>query len=429
LANGTLATNYYVSPQGKDKNKGISAIKPFQTLQKAANLVQPGDTVFVMEGLYTNDPKNTGAIVEITTSGTSDNWIVFTNYPCQKPKLKFNCWEAIRVTGASFIEINGFEIEGNNDNITLEYAQSQMNKLDNPLTCGNGIMIKEDKQRKATSHHVKIANNRIYKCGGGGIGSVYSDYLTISGNTVYNCGYYAPYACSGISIYQPKAIDNFEGYKFFITNNISHSNYNYIPFYFSNASDSSKREFTDGNGIILDDFFGSQNFIGDAMEKPYNGKCLVANNVVYNNGGSGIHTFKSSNVAIVNNTAYKNGRHEKMDPGQIFALASKNIRIMNNIMVALPGKKINAEWKNTNVEYSHNLYFDETGNPIIPVIGFNAIIANPEFVNPTIEKPDFRLKANSPCLKWGEKVKEVKYDFNNQSRNNEQKVDLGAFEF
>src|SRR5690348_581584 len=45
-----LATTYYVSATGSDTNSGTSTTAPFLTIQKAANLTQPGDTVNVMNG-------------------------------------------------------------------------------------------------------------------------------------------------------------------------------------------------------------------------------------------------------------------------------------------------------------------------------------------------------------------------------------------
>jgi parallel beta-helix repeat protein len=49
----------------------------------------------------------------------------------------------------------------------------------------------------------------------------------------------------------------------------------------------------DGNGIVVD-------LMGDAPAT------LIAENVVYQNGGRGIHVFRSSNVWVINNTVYQN---------------------------------------------------------------------------------------------------------------------------
>ncbi|MDN5213618.1 right-handed parallel beta-helix repeat-containing protein [Fulvivirgaceae bacterium BMA12] len=45
------ATTYYVSPSGADTNRGSSS-SPFKTISKAAWIAQPGDTIFVREGIY-----------------------------------------------------------------------------------------------------------------------------------------------------------------------------------------------------------------------------------------------------------------------------------------------------------------------------------------------------------------------------------------
>ncbi len=48
------ATNYYINPLGNNNNNGLTPATPFQTLQFAAYLTIPGDTVFAMSGIYTN---------------------------------------------------------------------------------------------------------------------------------------------------------------------------------------------------------------------------------------------------------------------------------------------------------------------------------------------------------------------------------------
>jgi len=48
------ATNYYVSAEfGTDNHDGLSPETPFFNLQTASDLTEPGDTVFIMNGVYT----------------------------------------------------------------------------------------------------------------------------------------------------------------------------------------------------------------------------------------------------------------------------------------------------------------------------------------------------------------------------------------
>ena len=264
------ATDYYVSGTGNDDaNNGLSTSTAFRTIQKAADLTNPGDTVFIMNGLYTNSWP-TGDVVTVTHSGSPSAWIKYKAYPGNSPKLKFNGWGGFNLVGTSYIEIDGFEIEGNNDNVTLDYATNQKHNFDNPLSSGSGITS----DRNNFIHHIRVVNSKVHKCGGGGIALLHSDYVNIEHNTVYDNGWYSPYGNSGISLYQNWNYDNNTGYKNYVTNNSSYGNYNYIPF-------DGIGIVTDGTGIIIDDSRNTQN--GSKLGA-YSGRTLVANNVVFNNG-------------------------------------------------------------------------------------------------------------------------------------------------
>ena len=47
----TTGTTYHVSPSGSDRNPGTEDL-PFKTIQRAADLAMPGDTVVVHAGEY-----------------------------------------------------------------------------------------------------------------------------------------------------------------------------------------------------------------------------------------------------------------------------------------------------------------------------------------------------------------------------------------
>src|SRR5712691_1573468 len=76
----TQAATYYVSTSGSDASAGTLAA-PFATLQKAVNLANPGDTIYMRGGTY--------AIVQtaITRSGNSGSYINIFNYPGEVPIL------------------------------------------------------------------------------------------------------------------------------------------------------------------------------------------------------------------------------------------------------------------------------------------------------------------------------------------------------
>jgi hypothetical protein len=72
------ATAYYVSKSGSDSNSGTSTNSPYLTIQKAAGLMNAGDTCYIFSGVYRE-------IVAPSNSGTSASPITFTAYPGETP--------------------------------------------------------------------------------------------------------------------------------------------------------------------------------------------------------------------------------------------------------------------------------------------------------------------------------------------------------
>ena len=64
---------YYVATNGSDSNDGKSLDIPFKTIQKAASIMQPGDTCYIRGGVYNETiiPEN---------GGTTSERITFKNY-------------------------------------------------------------------------------------------------------------------------------------------------------------------------------------------------------------------------------------------------------------------------------------------------------------------------------------------------------------
>jgi MYXO-CTERM domain-containing protein len=89
-AKNVFATEYYVSPTGSDSNPGTQD-SPFATLQKGADTAVAGDTVWIRGGTYKiTTPKNGGAGIELSKSGTSDtNRIKYWAYPGETPLFDF----------------------------------------------------------------------------------------------------------------------------------------------------------------------------------------------------------------------------------------------------------------------------------------------------------------------------------------------------
>src|SRR5580704_7157957 len=116
-------TTYYVSSEiGSNNNAGTSESAPLASLQAAANLVKPGDTVEVMNGTYTGNAPQGGYVVDITTSGTASAPITFEAAPGQTPVINSSGgWAGINIE-ASNIVVSGFTVVGDEANYTLQQA-------------------------------------------------------------------------------------------------------------------------------------------------------------------------------------------------------------------------------------------------------------------------------------------------------------------
>jgi hypothetical protein len=384
-----FATNYYVSAlTGSNNNTGLSETSAFASIQNAADLTTPGDTVFVMNGTY-SDAKwatsNHVTMLYVTRSGAENAYITYKNYPGHTPKIlginaRWNCVEM----NASYIVIDGLNFEGNNANITLEEATQAYNDVVKKVASAGsqGRYNTNCISMGGSKHHITIKNCKVHDFSAGGIGVGAADYVNIENNIIYNNSWYTMYATSGISVLNTKSIDNVTSYKIFIRNNIVHNNKTLVPWEKIDA-------LSDGNGIILDVNVGNGTTVA-----PYVGRYLVENNVSYNNGGGGIHAYKAAHVDIINNTAYNNGTvvgYPEIDANQC-----SDVKIYNNIMYARTGGNCNGNDANT--IYDYNLYFN---GPAYKK-GAHDITADPQFVNLAKDATaNFRLQSTSPAINNG----------------------------
>lgn len=426
--NPLFATRFYVSAsKGNQKFSGLSSDQPKKSIQDAANLTRPGDTVFVMDGIYLNTCTACN-VLEVPNSGTKHQYIVYTNYPGQHPKIKFNGWAGISVkNGVSYVKITGFEIIGNNSHVTPRRALTQPQSCKNPkgkfdpAYNGNAIVIESTRNRR--SHHMIISKNIIHDCGGGGIGVSHADYITIEENIVYNTSWYTLFGTSGISFYQFWNYDRASGYHNFIRRNKCYNNKALVPWI-------KMCKIYDGNGIIIDDFRNKQN--GSKL-KEYQGRTLIENNICWFNGGTGIHTFQSDHIDIINNTAYCNSRNKEFNPGQILSGLGNDVKIINNILVSDSASVINSNYLNTNLVYQNNLHYNVTyPDKANASISNSSCISgiNPAFINPVNKlTANFKLQAKSPAIRKGSLAKYSKVDFDGRRRPTKQPVDLGAYQY
>jgi hypothetical protein len=422
-----LATNFYVSAtNGNNGNNGLTIVAPRQTIQSVVSLTAPGDTVFVMNGTYNS---TYGPVLNLLpeNSGSTGKYITYKAYLGHKPKITAsgNVWNAVSIN-ASYIVIDGFELEGNNANITYQQAfQSYQNYLNNIRDWAkianfntNGLSIGGPALDSKLPHHVTVKNCKIHDFPGGGLSSIQADYTTFENNLVYNNAWYMMYGGSGISILNPYDSDNTTIYRNIIRNNICHSNKTTIPW-------ASQQKLSDGNGIILDVNVTGYSGGPTASQVGYKGRTLVENNLSINNGGSGIHTYKADHVDIVNNTAYHNGI--VVGYPDIFTNNCNDVNIINNIMYSREGGQCNSKPKNATEVYDYNLYYNGT----VGKMGTNDLVSDPQFVNLSLNliDGDFRLKKGSPAIDSGTNTMKSAKDLDGRARPIGAVIDRGAYEF
>ncbi|MCY7350248.1 MAG: right-handed parallel beta-helix repeat-containing protein [Cytophagaceae bacterium] len=427
IAPQSYAVNYYVSAStGNDINDGKSVGKPLLTIQKAANLTVAGDTVLVMNGVYNS---TSGPVLTITRSGTASGSITFKAMPGHKPKLTAsgNVWNAVSING-SYIVLEGIELEGNNAKLTYQGAlaayEAQVAGGPPSATYNtNALTIGGPRLESRFPHHVTIRGCTIHDFPGGGLTAIQTDYVTFENNRVYNNAWYMVYGGSGISILTPFNFDKVTTYRNIVRGNVCSGNKTTIPWI-------SLKRLSDGNGIIIDvnqHGYDVKNPTAPNGDEAYLGRTLVENNVSFNNGGSGIHSYLADHVDIFNNTAYQNGT--VVGYPDIFTNQCQDVNIINNIMYARSGGKCNSKPKNLSEVYAYNLYF----NGEVGAMGSNDLVADPQFVNPSTDLAlaNFALKPGSPAIDQGSPVpgQFSPFDVLGNGRPQGVKPDRGAYEF
>ncbi len=424
LGSSAFATTYYVSGTGNDSAAGTSTATAWRTLNRASGIVNPGDTVYALDGDFT-DPYGYTSLY-INRAGTANAWIRFIAYPGAHPTINNRYWDGVLLGAqAAYIEIKGFTVLGPNASLTLAGAQSQTG-IANPLYDGNCIAV-DGSGGTATQrpHHIRFIHNIVGECGGGGIAVQFADYITITENTVYNNAWYGIYGNSGISVLGSWNSDTYTGEKIFITNNRVFGNRNYIPYVYAGR-------ITDGEGIILDT---NNNSLGNTGLPPYAGRILVANNISYNNGSSGLLVFETDHADIINNSTYNNVQSPELSGGgELDLYGATDTNVINNILYAGDGQNPlqNVSYAAcANCYVNNNIYYNGT-NTGTPIGGPDDITADPLYQEPgttNLFDVDLKVKVKSPAIDHGKSWLDHYFDFGLSPRPLGGGWDIGAYEY
>lgn len=477
------AKDLYVATNGTD-NGGVNygtITKPYKTITFASQKAVPGDNVYVRGGEYRNTNYGNGIwnnenAVRIACIGTATDYISFQPYQNELVKIKFDGNYGILIQSAAYVRVQGFEIEGMNDSITLNDAWNNWGLYINPNESGTPIHnlateigINPQTQPIGTtvskpsfafsetrpayyngrglvankSHHIEILNNKVYNCPSSGIRADVCDYITVAGNEVYNNTWYTSSGVGAITFSGATNIigidyNNTEtGVKMIIKNNNVHDNENRLVSW-NGQKNFITFEIDEGSGIFLT----RNNDEAVPVEDRYNyGQFLITNNISYRNGASGIVVHKTDKTTVEFNTVYKNGTSNTGDPGGIGINDSNDVTIRNNISYAKPDKfaigKVGGVINNLTVV--SNILFNENGttgviskidntNTNNLTVGNNGLwVTNPLLKDPDIAAANLKLQSTSPAINKAVVSSFSILDYDGVGRD--ANPDIGAFEF
>ena len=141
ISHGMLAATYIVSPTGNNAHDG-SLATPWLTIQHAANMLTPGDTVFVRDGIYRE-------AVTMNTSGAVNAFISLRAFPNEQPIIDGSTLTVpaadnglFLIDSQSYVIIDGFELRN--------YSTAAASRV------AIGIFV------TGSSHHIQLRNNSIH---------------------------------------------------------------------------------------------------------------------------------------------------------------------------------------------------------------------------------------------------------------------------
>jgi parallel beta-helix repeat protein len=406
---------------GRDTNDGRSARSAFRTLQRAAQELRPGWTIEVMNGTYTTDGATEPLLIEV--SGTPDAWVTVTAADGHHPVIQIpggpGAWSGIHILGASYVIIDGIEIVGQGGSISR--AQAAANATAKQALYNHNCIyvdgVGSENVHPPVPHDIVIRNSTLRNCTAAGIEVNAGDAITILHNKVANNSWWTVFDTSGIGLYHltdaPSATAK-NGYKNFIVGNEIWGNRNEMA-----CAACKPPAIYDGNGIIVDDAQHTQDALGrnDVLGVPYTGRTYIANNIVHDNGGRGIHVYRSDHVDVVNNTTWNNvtSTSEYLKWGEMDGFDSHDVQFLNNVSVNRSGKDLTYDEGN---RYDFNVW---EGNA--PKHGPNDVLGAAHLTDPV--NGNFAPLPGSPALGSGTATLAPADDFFGRPRR-AGKIDRGA---
>jgi hypothetical protein len=410
---------YYVAPSGKDSNPG-TASQPWQTIQKAANTLVVGDTVYIRAGTYPEQvvPQN---------SGSAGNYITYAAYPGETVTidgsgitLPDDLAGLFHISGKQYIRVSGLRVinAGPNDNnagiMVLDSSNIivENNSTYNTNSSGIGVW---------GSNSITVDGNRVDEAGGGG----WQECISVAGTDTFEVRNSEVLNCHKEGICIKDGSSNGQVYR----NHVHHTQRVGV---YVDAWDKHTHDIEVFQNVVHDvsdsDGFAVASETGGLLQNIH-----IANNIAYHNRYIGFSVSINGvggpmdGIAIVNNTAYNNG----WDWGGGIAVDNpnaQNVVVRNNIV-------------------SQNLYFQITVSPSVPAQSYTIdhnlidgyrghgdegetrgddyVEGDPRFFN--APGANFYLQVNSPAIDAGSALDAPDTDFDGRPRPLDGDDDGAAF--
>ena len=424
---------YYVAKTGSDSNPGTVA-QPWLTIQKAANAVVAGDTVYVRSGTYNEQINVTSKI------GTAIAHISFKVYPSESVVIDSGGRNNIfSIANSTYVTVSGFEmknsysfgvlVEGQSSNIIIE--DLTIHSIGgSAILCGNDTGL-----YTPTVHNILIDGCNVYNCCTSGTGETIS-LITVDNFEITNCLVHDAPVVEGN---QQAGIDA----KYGCTNGKIHNNEVYdvgCGIYVGNINQGVTSNIDVYNNLIHGcTNIGSTGILLDSENSPISMNNInMYNNILYGNY-RGIEVFWEVGVgsttktfSIINNTFYHNGGAGLTEIYLADTTGYVNCVVENNLIVGSNDNTLMICNKATSgVMIDHNLFYDAAGyypqGTDYQDYGTNYIQANPLLVSP--ETGNFNIAAGSPAIGAGLSILAPAFDFIGTSRPQGMGYDIGAYEY
>ncbi|MBU1746446.1 MAG: right-handed parallel beta-helix repeat-containing protein [Chloroflexi bacterium] len=410
---------YYVSPAGDDHHPGTIA-QPWQTIQKAADTLVPGDTVYIRAGTY---PER----VIPQHSGSAGSIITYVAYPGETVTLDgtgvvvpeyrglfdLTGRDYIRVSGLRVIHSNYYGIVANNSShVTIEYNytydtySSGISSWDSNhiIVAGNEVVGActgpwQEHISISSTDTFEVRHNHIHDVMPGTEGKEglcvkdASSHGKVYGNQVYNLNHVGIYVDA-----EAEHLFDIEVYQ-----NVVH---NIEAMGFSLASE---------QGGLLENIRLYNNVAYDNLVGLWLSACCMAT-----------HPFQD--ITIINNTWADNGRDGWGGGIGIENPQVQNVVIRNNICSQNVYSQMAADPSILpELTVDHNLT-DGDRDPEFEFYGVGDLLdVSPSFVNPLLG--NYHLLAGSPAIDHGSAMGAPGTDFDRQARPYGAGYDIGADEY